>query len=275
MAAQSTAESVKVVPFPSRRKCAELYSTSPILTAWSFRAPAELQRNPAAKANGSLHCRRSRCPSRQYAVNEFPILHDGNSVHKYELNPIRRLQRILKRRFIKDAIRIEHREVRIRTLSDSAFVLKDWCALLQPLRRHQGHLLQRGHQIQSPFFPHVMSQHSRIGPLSAWMHFGACDRHAVAGNHDDWIRYGGTRCFLRNGMDYDDPAFLAVLLESFRSQTLARVSPLQVVETDFQLFLPAGIENSGLQVSAARRVGIAFGGHVKATFLRTLDHGDQ
>src|SRR6266404_4245888 len=109
MAAQSTAESVKVVPFPSRRKCAELYSTSPILAAWSFRAPAELQKNPAAKANGSLHYRRSRCLSRQYAVNEFPILHDGNSVHKYELNPIRRLQRLLKRRLVNDAIRIEHR----------------------------------------------------------------------------------------------------------------------------------------------------------------------
>src|SRR5882724_11402718 len=44
MAAQSAAESVKVVPFPSRRKCAVLYSTSPILAAWSFRVPAELQK---------------------------------------------------------------------------------------------------------------------------------------------------------------------------------------------------------------------------------------
>src|SRR5712664_2778710 len=50
MAAQSAAESVKVVPFPSRRKCAVLYSTSPVLAAWSFRAPADLQKNPAAKS---------------------------------------------------------------------------------------------------------------------------------------------------------------------------------------------------------------------------------
>src|SRR5436309_11589961 len=98
MAAQSTAESVKVVPFPSRRKCAVLYSTSPILAAWSFRALAELQENPAANANGSLPYRRSRCPPRQYALNEFRILHDGDSVHKYELNPIRGLQRLLERR---------------------------------------------------------------------------------------------------------------------------------------------------------------------------------
>src|SRR6266481_2086957 len=165
MAAQSAAESVKVVPFPSRRKCAVLYSTSPVLAAWSFRAPADLQKNPAAKANGSLRYRRSCCPSRQYAVNEFPILHDGDSVHKYELNPIRRLQRLLKRRLIKDAIRIEHREVRIRPHANTAFALEDGRALLQPLRRHQRHFLQRTHQVERLFLAHVVSQHPRISPL--------------------------------------------------------------------------------------------------------------
>src|SRR6266849_227190 len=147
MAAQSTAESVKVVPFPSRRKCAELYSPSSILAAWSFRARAELQKNPAAKASGSLPYRRARCPSRQYAVNEYSILHDGDSVHKYELNPIRWLQRLFKRRLIKDAIRIENREVRICPHTNTAFALEDGRALLQTLRRHQRHFLQCSHQV--------------------------------------------------------------------------------------------------------------------------------
>src|SRR6266478_3871400 len=160
MAAQSAAESVKGVPFPSRRKCAVLYSTSPILTAWSFRVPAELQKNPAAKSNDSFSYRRSCCPSRQYAVNEFPILHDGNSVHKYELNPIRRLQRILKRRLIKDAIRIKNREVRIRSHANTAFALEDGRALLETLRRHQRHFLQCSHQVERLLLAHVMSQHS-------------------------------------------------------------------------------------------------------------------
>src|SRR6266404_1159457 len=275
MAAQSAAESVKVVPFPSSRKCAVLYSTSPILSAWSFRAPAELQKNPAAKANGSLPYRRSCGSSRQYAVNEFPILHDGDSVHKYELNSIRRLQRLLKRRLIKDAIRIEHREVRICPHANTAFALEDGRALLETLRRHQRHFLQCRHQIQRLFFPHIMSQHARISPLSTRMNLGSRDGHAIAGNHDDWIRYRSARRFLRNGMDNDDPAFLAVLLKCFRSQTLARVRPLQIVEADFQFFLPAGIENSGLKVRAARRVGIAFGGHIEPAFPRSFDHGDQ
>src|SRR6266850_1301392 len=231
MAAQSAAESVKVVPFPSRRKCAVLYSTSPILAAWSFRFPPELQKSPSAKANGSLHYRRSCGPSRQYSFNEFPILHDGDSVHKYKRNPIRRLQRLLKRRLIKDAIRIEHRDVRIRSHADTAFALEDGRALLQPLRRHQRHFLQRSHQVERLFLAHVMSQHPRISPLPTRMNLGSRDGHAVAGNHDDRIRYRGTRCFLRNGMDNDDPAFLAVLLKCFRGQTLARVRPLQVAKT--------------------------------------------
>src|SRR6266404_763986 len=275
MAAQSAAESVKVVPFPSRRKCAVLYSTSPILDAWSFRFPPELQKNPAVKANGSLHYRRSCSPSRQYSVNEFPILHDGDSVHKYKLNPIRRLQRLLKRRLIKDAIRIEHREVRIRSHANTAFAFEDGRALLETLRRHQRHFLQRRQQVERLFFPHIMSQHARISPLSTRMNLGSRDRHAIAGNHDRWIRYGSARCFLRNGVNNDDPTLLAVLLKCFRSQTLARVSPLQVVKTDFQFFLPAGIENSGLKVRAARRVGIAFGGHIEPAFPRSFDHGDQ
>src|SRR6266850_33866 len=275
MAAQSAAESVKVVPFPSRKKCAVLYSTSPILAAWSFGVPAELPKNPVAKANGSLPYRRSCGPSREYAVNEFPILHDGNSVHKYELDPIRRLQRLLKRGLIKDAIRIEHREVRICSHTNTAFALEDGRALLQTLRRHQRHFPQRGHQVERLFLAHVVSQHARKSSLSTRMNLRSRDGHAVAGNHDHWIRYCGTRCFLRYGMDNDDPAFLAVLLKCFRSQTLARVRPLQVVKTDFQFFLPARIENSGLKVGAARRVGIAFGGHIKPAFLRTFNHGDQ
>src|SRR6266850_6177559 len=169
MATQSAAESVKVVPFPSRRKWAVLYSTSPILAAWSFRAPAELQKNSAAKANGSLPYRRSCCPPREYAVNEFPFLHDSDSVHKYELNPIRRLQRLLKRGLIKDAIRIEHREVRIRSHANTAFALEDGRALLETLRRHQRHFLQRGHQVERLFFAHVVSQHARKSSLSTRM----------------------------------------------------------------------------------------------------------
>src|SRR6266481_8079288 len=107
-----------------------------------FSLSARTSKNPSAKANGSLHYRRSCGPSRQYAVNEFPILHDGDSVHKYKLNPIRRLQRLLKRRLIKDAIRIEHREVRIRPHANTAFALEDGGALLETLRRHQRHFLQ-------------------------------------------------------------------------------------------------------------------------------------
>src|SRR5467141_3274544 len=196
MAAQSAAESVKGVPFPCKRKCAVLYSTSPVLAAWSFRVPAELQKNPAVKSNGSLPYWRSCCPSRQYAVNEFPILQDGNSVHKYELNPIRRLQRLLKRRLVNDAIWIEHREVRIRSHANTAFALKDGRALLQPLRRHQRHFLQRSHQVERLFFPHIMSQHPRIGPLPTRMDLRSRDGHAIAGNHDHWMRYRSACRFL-------------------------------------------------------------------------------
>ena len=68
-------------------------------------------------------------------------------------------------------------------------------------------------------------------------------------------------------MDDDDSALLPVLLKGFRGQAFSRVRPLQVVKGDVQFFLPAGIENRRLQLGAARRVGIAFRGHIEAAFF--------
>ena len=71
-------------------------------------------------------------------------------------------------------------------------------------------------------------------------------------------------------MDDDDSAFFAVLLKGLRGQAFARVRPLHVVKGDFLFFLPAGIENRGLQIGAARGVGIALRGYIEAAFLRRL-----
>src|SRR5882762_8816508 len=104
----------------------------------------------------SLRNRRPRGLTREYSVNELPILDDGESTDKHKLNPFRMAQRLFIRCSVNDAISIEYGDVRIRSDANSSFISEDWCALLEPLRRHERHLAQRGHQIEGLLFSYVM-----------------------------------------------------------------------------------------------------------------------
>src|SRR6202171_1955074 len=136
MAAQSEAASVKVSPFAARRLRGVLYSTSARLASWSFLIPAQRHASAERDSARSLCNRCSRGPAGKNYVNKPPILDDGNSVDKHKLNLLRVLQRVFVGCFINDAIRVEHRNVRIRPHANSPFVLEHRRSFLQPLGGH-------------------------------------------------------------------------------------------------------------------------------------------
>src|SRR3989475_12154342 len=141
MAAQSEAASIKVSPFSMRRLRAVLYSTSGRLASWSFLLPGQVHMGTERDPWRSLRNRGSRGPAGGNPINELPILDNGDGVNKHKLNSLGVLQRLFIRGFVDDAIRVEHSDVRVRPHANSSFVLKDRRTFLQPLRRHQRHLL--------------------------------------------------------------------------------------------------------------------------------------
>src|SRR5882762_9882931 len=137
MAAQSEAASVKGSPFSRRRPCAVLYSTCERLASWSFLFSAQFRRSTRCNPARSLRNRGARGSAGEYSINQLPILDDGDAAHEYKLDPLGVLQWLFIGGFIDDAIRVEHRNVRVRSRANSPFVLEHRCAFLQPLRWHQ------------------------------------------------------------------------------------------------------------------------------------------
>src|SRR5580700_3103022 len=134
MAAQSAGESVKVQPFYARLACAELYSTSSRLAAWTLHFLCAF-----AGPSGSLRNWRACCPPGKHAIDQLPVFDDCDAVDENELNSFRILQRLFERSFVDYPGGVEHGDVRIRTDANSSFVLEHGGALLQPLRGHQRH----------------------------------------------------------------------------------------------------------------------------------------
>src|SRR6267154_921215 len=136
MAAQSEAASVKGSPFSRRRLCAVLYSTSRRLASWSFLLSRRFHRSTSCNSGRSLRNRGARCPSGKYSLNQLPILDDGDAVHEHKLNPLGVLQGLFIGGFVDDAIRVEYRNVRVRSRANPTLVLEHRRALLQSLCRH-------------------------------------------------------------------------------------------------------------------------------------------
>src|SRR5258706_429685 len=155
MAAQSEAASVKGSHFSRRRPCAVLYSTCERLASWSYLLPAQFVRSTRCNSARSLRNRGARGSAGKYSINQLPILENGHAVHEHKLDPLGVLQWLFISGFIDDAIRVEHRNVRVRSPANPSLVLEHRRAFFQPLRRHQRHLLQGGHQVQRFLFPHV------------------------------------------------------------------------------------------------------------------------
>src|SRR6266849_3551575 len=190
MAAQSEAASVKGSPFSRRRPCAVLYSTSGRLASWSFLLSAQFRRSTPCNWARSLRNRGARGSAGEYSINQLPILDDEDAAHEYELDPLGVLQRFFIGGFVDDPIRVEHGDVRVRSRANPSFVLEHRRAFFQPLRRHQRHLLQRGHQVQRLLFPHVAAQYQRVSARGSRVPL-AIRKMAVAGDHRQRSYDGG------------------------------------------------------------------------------------
>src|SRR5712692_3970719 len=196
MAAQSEAASVKVSPFSRRRWRAVLYSTSRRLALWSFRVPSQRHGVAERHAGKSPRNWRSRGPAGKNSVNELPILDDGNAVNKHKLNPLGVLQRLFIRGFVDDAIWVEHCDVSVCPYANSSFIFEHRGTLLQPLRWHQRHLLERRHQIQPFLFPYVATQYQRVGARGSWMPL-PFRQITIAGDHRQRAYRGCMNIFRR------------------------------------------------------------------------------
>src|SRR5258708_4003056 len=212
MAAQSEAASVKGSPFSGRLLRAVLYSTSRWLASWSFLLSARFHGSTRCNLGSSLRNRGARGPAGKYSFNQLPIPDDGHAVHEHKLNPFRVLQRLFVGGFIDDAIRVEHGNVSVRADANPSLVLKHRRALFQPLRWHQRHFFQRGHQIQRFLFPHVPAQHQRIGAGGSPVPL-AIRKMSVAGDHRQWAYPGPVNVFPRISRYYHHSALLSVTQE--------------------------------------------------------------
>src|ERR1700688_4412169 len=119
-----------------------------------------------------------------------------------------------------------------------------------------------------------MAQDTRKRALASGMHLWAGSGNTVASDHDNRISDSGAHCFLRNGKDNHQAAFLAIFIKSFGCQALAGFTPLNIFVSDALSLLPARIENRGVEIGAAGGVGIALGRHVETAILRASYHGD-
>src|SRR5260370_7696397 len=141
MAAQSEAASVKGSPFSRRRPCAVLYSTCERLASWSFLLSAQFRRSMPCNSASSLRNRGARGSAGKYSINQLPILENGHAVHKHKLDPLGGLQWLFIGGFIDDAIRVEHRNVRVTSPPNPSFLLEHPHASSPPLPPPLRHLL--------------------------------------------------------------------------------------------------------------------------------------
>src|ERR1017187_9845747 len=205
----------------------------------------------------SLGNRSSRSATGEHTFYELSVLQNRHAIDKHKFNSLGILQWLFIRRLVDDAFRIEYSDIGIRTHANSSFVLEHRSVLLQPLRRHQRHFPQGGHQVERLFFADVMPKNAREGSLPTGMNPRSRDRHSVAGDHDDRIRDGCARGLFRNRMNHHNSALLPVLLKCFCGQAFPRCRPLQILVSDRHAFLPTRIKNCGFQSRARRGVGIA------------------
>src|ERR1700730_17191663 len=207
--------------------------------------------------------------------DELAVGEDGSAVYQDELDAFGVLERVVEGGFVDDALGIEDGDVGVGTDADAALVFEHGGAILQALGRHQGHFAEGGHQVESFFFANVVAQDAREGALPAGMNFWPRGGHAVAGDHDAGVCDRGAGSLFRNGKDNHQAAFFTEFFEGFSGEALAGFAPLKIFVADALTFLPAGIENGGLEIGAGGGVGIALGGDVESVFLRALHHGDE
>src|SRR5439155_4897798 len=106
-----------------------------------------------------------------------------DAIHQNKWNSFRKLQGLVKCRFVDHLFRLKDCYVRVRAHPNASLVVKHWRTRFQTLRRHQRHLPQRRHQIQGLFLTYIVSEHAGKRPLSARMNFWPGNRQPIAGDH--------------------------------------------------------------------------------------------
>ena len=97
--------------------------------------------------------------------------------------------------------------------------------LFEPLRGHQRHFFQRGHQIERFFLANVMAENAREGRLPARMDFGPVIIMPSLAIMMLGSRRSTSGC-LGDGMDYNDAALLAIFFKRVCRQPFAGFRPL-------------------------------------------------
>src|SRR5258706_6706465 len=146
---------------------------NPASTAWCERFGFVGEICPMVRSQESSHFeslhRRPRHASRKNSLQQLVALHNRHSIHQHKRNSRGVLHRLVARRLVNHLFRIQDRYLGIRADTDSSLLTKQRRAFFQPLRGHQRHFAQRGHQVQRLFVSYVMSQNARECCLSAWM----------------------------------------------------------------------------------------------------------
>jgi hypothetical protein len=104
-----------------------------------------------------LSNRGSRGSPWKNALDELPIFHNRHTVDKHKLDALGVLEGIVVRGFVDDASGVEDGDVGVGTDADSALGAEDGRALLEALCGHEGHLAERGHQVEGFLFADVVA----------------------------------------------------------------------------------------------------------------------
>src|SRR5262245_1906265 len=112
-------------------------------------------------------------------VGKLPSIHRNLPIHHDQLEPLRILMRRRERRLILDPSRIEHHEVRRRSLPHQPAI-----AQAEGPRGQRRHPLDRILERQHAARPHILREHPRVGPIRPRMRIAYAHlRHtAVARN---------------------------------------------------------------------------------------------
>src|ERR1041385_8053080 len=107
--------------------------------------------------------------SRSHRGLELTVSHYEYSADQNICDSVGIICRLFKRRLVNDRRRIEHRQIRVCTNSQSAFVLHHGGDLLQSLGGHQSHLANCIYQRERLQITDVMTEYAGISPGAARM----------------------------------------------------------------------------------------------------------
>src|SRR5712692_8860449 len=94
-------------------------------------------------------------------IDELAVFYNKDAIDEHKGNTFGVLQRLVERGLVDHASGVEDGDVGVSSHSYTPLILECWSALFKPLRGHQGHLAQGGHQVEGFLFAHVVAEDSR------------------------------------------------------------------------------------------------------------------